>query len=178
MTMEFMTNSVFEAARTVLAVRDFDDRPLPEGLLDRIGESAHLTASAGNRQPWHFVVVHKPEHLQELGRLVRTGPYTAHAAAAVIVAYEKSTPLAVSDASRAIQSMILTAWAEGVGSNWTGFASGLDGVRQAFGLPDSYEVLAVVPFGYPKRKLGQGKKKRKPIGEVVSDETFGTPWKG
>ena len=172
-----MTNPIFDAVRTVLAVRDFDDRPLPEGLLDRIAESAHLTASAGNSQPWHFVVVKRREHLQELGRLVKSGPYTANAAAAVIVAYEKSSSIAVTDASRAIQSMILTAWAEGVGSNWTGFA-GLDGVRQAFGLPDTYNVVAVVPFGYPRRKLGLGKKKRKPIGEVVSDEKFGTPWKG
>lgn len=173
-----MSNPVFDATRTVLAVRDFQDRRLPEGLLDRIAESAHLTASAGNRQPWHFVVVKRPEHLQELGRLVRTGPYIATAAAAVVVAYEKSTPLAVSDASRAIQSMILTAWAEGVGSNWTGFAQGLEGVRDAFGLPDSLDVLAVIPFGYPKRNLGLGKKKRKSLGEVVSDEQFGAPWKG
>ena len=172
-----MPNPAFDSVRTVLAVRDFDDRPLPEGLLDRIAESAHLTASASNLQPWHFVVVHKREHLQELGSLVRTGPYTANAAAAVIVAYEKSNSLALSDASRAIQSMILTAWAEGIGSNWTGFAGRLDGVRQAFGLPDGFDVLAVVPFGYPKRKLGLGKKKRKPIGEVVSDERYGTPWK-
>ena len=175
--MELMPNPVFDAVRTVLAVREFDDTPLPEGLLGRIAESGHLTASASNLQPWHFVVVNKPEHLQELGRLVRTGPYTANAAAAVIVAYEKSKSTALSDASRAIQAMILTAWAEGVGSNWTGFAGGLDGVLQAFGLPDSYDVLAVVPFGYPKRKLGLGKKKRRPIGEVVSDEKFGTPWK-
>ena len=174
-----MANAAFEAVRTVLAVREFDPRPLPEGLLDRIAESAHLTASASNLQPWHFVVVHGRDQLQELGRLVRTGPYTANAAAAVVVAYEKkSDSFAISDASRAIQSMILTAWAEGVGSNWTGFAGGLDGVRQAFGLPDSYDVLAVVPFGYPKRKLGLGRKNRKPIGEVVSDEKFGTPWKG
>ncbi|MGH7765049.1 MAG: nitroreductase family protein [Candidatus Dormibacteraceae bacterium] len=173
-----MLNPVFDAVRTVLAVREFDDRPLPEGLLDRIAQSAHLTASASNLQPWHFVMVDRREHLQELGRLVRTGPYTANAAAAVIVAFEKSNVLAISDASRAIQSMMLTAWAEGVGSNWTGFAGRLDGVRQEFGLPDGYDVLAVVPFGYPKRKLGLGKKKRKPIGDVVSDEKFGTPWKG
>ena len=51
-------------------------------------------------------------------------------------------------------------------------------MRQAFRLPDTYNVVAVVPFDYPKRRLGLGKKKRKPIGEVVSDEKFGTPWKG
>jgi hypothetical protein len=36
-------------------------------------------------------------------------------------------------------------------------------------------VLAVVPFGYPKRALGKGKKQRKPLAEVVSSERFGTP---
>ena len=171
-----MSNQVFDAVRTVLAVRDFDDRPLPEGLLDRIAESARLSGSASNVQPWHFIVVRKRERLQELGSLLKTGPYTANAAAAVIVAYEKSNPLALSDATRAIQSMVLTAWAEGVGSNWVGFAGRLDGVRDAFGLPDSYDVLAVIPFGYSKRKLGLGKKNRKPLREVVSDEKFGTPF--
>jgi nitroreductase len=43
------------------------------------------------------------------------------------------------------------------------------------GLPDGYDVLAVVPFGYPKRKLGLGKKKRKPLADVFSAETFGRP---
>jgi hypothetical protein len=43
------------------------------------------------------------------------------------------------------------------------------------GMPDAYEVLAVVPFGYPKRALGKGKKKRKPLGEIVSAEEFGKP---
>jgi nitroreductase len=171
-----MANPVFDAVRTVLAVRDFDDKDLPEGVLERIVEAAHLTASAGNSQPWHFVVVRKREDLQEIGRLVRTGPYTARAAAAVIVAYVKANPTGVSDASRAIQSMILTAWAEGVGSNWTGF-TGMEGVRKAFGIPDAYDVIAVVPFGYPKRKIGLGKKKRKLLGEVVSDEKFSISWK-
>jgi nitroreductase len=74
--------------------------------------------------------------------------------------------------SRAIQSMILVAWGDGVGSNWTGFGA-LEGVRKKVGLPESFEVLAVVPLGYPKRKLGLGKKKRKPLAEVFSAERFG-----
>jgi nitroreductase len=175
--MSVVANPVFEAVRTVLAVREFDDRPIPEDTLGRIVESAHLTASASNLQPWQFVVVRDRSRLEELGRLVRTGPYTAGAAAAVIAAHERGSRTGMSDVSRAIQSMIVTAWAEGVGSNWTGFA-GLDGVREAFGIPDGYEVVGVIPLGYPKRKLGLGKKKRKPIGDVVSDGRFGTPWEG
>jgi nitroreductase len=138
-------------------------------------EAGRLTASASNAQPWHFIVVRERETLRNLGALVRTGPYTASAAAAIIVAYEKEKgEFGISDASRAIQSMMLTAWGDGVGSNWTGFAGRLDNVRREFGFPETYDVLAVVPFGHPKRKV-IGKKKRKPLGEIVSVERFGTP---
>jgi nitroreductase len=170
-----MSNPVFEAVRTVLAVREYQDRPIPDDVLGRIVEAGHLSASASNGQPWHFVVVKDRAGLRELGGLVATGPYVAGAAAAIVVAYEKANHLGVSDVSRAIQSMILVAWGDGVGSNWTGFGR-LDGVRKKVGLPDEYEVLAVLPLGYPKRKIGLGKKKRKPLAEVASSESFGNPF--
>jgi nitroreductase len=171
-----MSNPVFEAARTVLAVREFQDKPIPDDVLGRIVEAAHLSASASNVQPWHFVVVTDRAGLRELGRLVAHGPYIAGAAAAIVVGIEKANHLAISDASRAIQSMILVAWGDGVGSNWTGFRE-LEGVRHEVGLPDRYEVLAVVPFGYPKRKIGMGRKRRKPLAEVASAERYGNPFK-
>jgi nitroreductase len=171
-----MANPVFDAARTVLAVREYDDRPIPDDVLDRIVEAAHLTASSRNLQPWHFVVVRERQALQELGELLRTGPYTANAAAAIVVAYEHQSIFGVSDVSRAIQTIVLMAWAEGVGSNWAGFA-GMEEVRKHVGLPDDYDVIAVVPLGYPKRALGKGKKNRKPLGEVVSRERYGTPYR-
>lgn len=170
-----MANPVFEAARTILAVREFDSRPVPDEIIREVVESARLTASGQNKQPWVFVVVRERENIKRLGELVRTGPYTRDAAFAVVVAYERENRLGVSDASRAIQTMMLTAWAEGVGSNWTGFA-GMDEVAREFGIPDTYSVCAVVPFGYPRRKLGLGKKNRKPIGEVVFSERYGQPF--
>jgi nitroreductase len=169
-----MANPVFEAVRTVLAVRGFQDKPVPDDVMRRIVEAGRLSASSRNGQPWHFVLVRDRATLRELGALVRTGRYIAEATAAVVVAYEKDSPYGVSDASRAIQSMILVAWADGIGSSWTGFG-GIDGVRKKVGIPDSYDVLAVIPFGYPARQIGKGKKNRKPLSEVVSVEQFGTP---
>lgn len=171
-----MSNPVFEVVRTVLAVREYQDREIPDDVLDRIVEAGHLSASSRNLQPWHFVVVRDRQGLRDLGGFVRTGPYIAGAAAAIVIAYERDSRFGVSDGSRAIQSMILTAWAEGVGSNWAGFA-GLDAVREHVGLPDTYDVLAVLPFGYPARPVGRGRKNRKPLGEVASAERFGTPYR-
>jgi nitroreductase len=169
-----MTNPVFETVRTVLAVREFEDRPIPDDLVQRIVEAGRLTASSMNLQPWHFVLVTNRDGLRQMGAQIGTGRYIASSALAIVVAYERDSEYGVSDASRAIQSMILVAWAEGVGSNWTGFG-GLDLVAAQVGLPDTFEVLAVVPFGYPKRKLGKGKKKRKPLAEVASVERFPNP---
>ena len=166
---------VFEAVRTVLAVRKYQSRPVPQDVIRRIVEAGRLTASASNRQPWHFIVVEDPLTLTKLGALARTGGYIAQAPLAVVVATDQSK-IAESDASRAIQSMLLTAWADGVGSNWVGF-HGLEAVKPLLGIPAELDVLAILPFGYPAQAIGRGKKNRKPLSEVAYRERFGQPFK-
>jgi nitroreductase len=165
---------IFEAIRTVLAVRSYQDKPVPPDVVRRIVEAGRLTGSSKNGQPWHFIVVENRETLRQLGALVRTGSYTAQAALAVVVVIDK-TEYAVSDASRAIQSMILTAWSEGIGSNWVGFL-GMTGVKSLLGIPDDLDVLAILPFGYPAQARDQGKKRRKSLSEIAHRERFGRPF--
>ncbi len=161
---------VFDAVRTVLAVRQFQEKPVPEPIVRQIIEAGRLTASSMNKQPWHFIVVEDKETLRKLGTLVRTGPYIAQAPLAIVVAMQHS-PFAVSDGSRAIQSMMLTAWSHGIGSNWTGF-NNLKHVNPALGIPDEIDILAVIPFGYPIGVIGKGQKKRKPLNEIAFRERW------
>src|SRR5215471_7110273 len=100
---------VFEAVRTLLAVRSYRDTPVPDTVVRRIVEAGRLTGSGMNQQPWHFIVVRDRDMLRRLGEVASSGRYVAQAQLAVVVAIEK-TRFAVSDASRAIQSMLLTAW--------------------------------------------------------------------
>lgn len=163
--------NVFDAVQTMLAVRAYQDKPVPAQLVRRIVEAGWLTGSSMNGQPWHFIVVENRDTLQKLGALSPYGRYIAHAPLAIAVAIEASQ-YAVSDASRAIQSMMLTAWAEGVGSNWVGFG-GMPDAKALLGVPADIDVLAIVPFGYPAQSVGQGKKKRKPLGQIAHRERFG-----
>ena len=166
---------VFEAVRTVLAVRRYGTRPVSAEDRDRILEAGRLSGSSINLQPWHFIVVEERETLRQLGGIMKSGSYTATAAFAIVVVVERDSPYAVSDASRAIQNMILTAWSLGVGSNWVGFGP-MPAVEKLLGVPSRFDGLAVVPFGYPASALGRGKKKRKSRDTVVSRERFGTPF--
>jgi nitroreductase len=165
---------VFEAVRTMLAVRRYLDRPVPETIVQRIVEAGRLTGSALNLQPWHFIVVQDRDTLRRLGALARSGPYVAEAPLAIVVVIDR-TGYAVSDASRAIDSMMLTAWSEGVGSNWVGFGN-LEKVNALLGIPSGHDVLAILPFGYPADRIGRGKKKRKPLRAVAHRERYGQPF--
>jgi nitroreductase len=165
---------VFDAVRTLLAVRSYKDQPIPADLVRRVVESAWLTGSSRNGQPWHFIAVQDTAMLKRLGGLARTGPYIADATLAVVVIMEESI-YNVSDVSRAVQSMMLTAWDEGVGSNWVGFGN-LDWANEVLGIPPELKVMAIVPFGYPTARLGRGKKNRRPFNEVISSERYGQPY--
>ena len=165
---------VFEAVKTILAVRSYQAKPVPPDVIQRIVEAGHQTGSSMNLQPWHFIVVEDRQTLRKLGGLATHGPYTAQAAMAVVVAIE-DTRFSISDASRAIQSMILTAWSEGVGSNWVGFI-GLSEVNPLLGIPDDLGVLAILSFGYPTQDIGKGKKQRKSLSEVAHLGRFGQPF--
>jgi nitroreductase len=59
---------VFDAVRTVLAARNYQDKPVPSEIVRRIVEAGRLTGSSMNRQPWHFIVVEKPRYAAAAGR--------------------------------------------------------------------------------------------------------------
>ncbi len=58
--------SVFEAIHGLRATRIYQDRPIPDAVLDQILEAATMACSSGNTQPWEFVVVSDPAIKREI----------------------------------------------------------------------------------------------------------------
>jgi nitroreductase len=162
---------VFEAIKTMLAVREYQPRPVPDEVVMQIVEAARLTGSARNTQPWHFVVVRERDNLRRLGELASTGPYIANAALAIAILVPERQGGHI-DGTRAAQDMMLAAWSAGVGSNWVGHVNTPE-IRRLLQAPEELMVLTVLPFGYPAKPVGVGKKQRKPLAEVASAEYFG-----
>jgi nitroreductase len=166
---------VFEAVRTVLAVRMYREKRVPEDIVRRIVEAGRLSASAQNLQPWHFIVISERATIERVGEIMTTGHYATGASHAIAVMIVKDKRIAISDGSRAMQNMILAAWSEGIGSNWIGFGH-MPAIEELLGVPDTHQALAVLALGYPAEALGRGRKKRKPLGEIASRERFGRPF--
>jgi len=170
---------VFEAVQKRKSVRAYEPTPIPEDVMNRVLESARLSPSAANRQPWHFILVTDPEKKKALSK----GTYAkfVQEAPTVIVACgdAKSSPNWYTvDTTIATQTMVLTATAEGLGTCWIGSFDEAD-VKKTLAIPDHMRVIALLPIGYPREKLDLVKainsiKGRKSLKEIVSREKFGS----
>jgi nitroreductase len=170
---------VYEAVQKRKSVRSYESTPIPKEVLDRVLESARISPSASNRQPWHFIVVTDPEKRKALSKGVFAK--FLHEAPAVIVACgdEKASPKWYTvDTAIATQTMVLTATAEGLGTCWIGSFDEAD-VKKLLAIPENLRVVALLPIGYPREKFDLLKtfnslKPRKKLDEVVSREKYGS----
>jgi nitroreductase len=126
-------------------VRDYERRPLPADVEERILDAGRLAGSSKNRQPWRFEIVSGDllaDAVYEPGNL-RGAPFV------VAIVVSGKGPVSF-DAGRAAQNMLLAAWNEGVGSSPNGIADE-PAVQAALGLDDEERVAIVLSFGYPAR---------------------------
>ncbi|MEX1019713.1 MAG: nitroreductase family protein [Litorilinea sp.] len=168
--------NVYDAIRTMLAVREYEDKPIPDAVVTQILEAGRYTGSSRNTQQWDFVVVRQRETLAELGRLATTGRFIGDAALAVAVVVPDA-PVGFMDGARATQDMMLAAWGAGVGSNWVGNTNTMP-IRTLLRIPEDRMLLNITAFGYPARSIGAGKKQRRDLAQVAHAEMFGTPFAG
>jgi nitroreductase len=167
--------SVSECVRGRIETREFKPDRIPEASIEKILEAGRWSPSQRNRQPWHFIIVQAPETLKQLGSMAPSGPYLAQAPLAIVVVTEGAR-LPLVDATRAISSMQLVAWEEGLGSCWVGGVNG-DEVKRLLGIPQACELITVLPFGYPTDAAKRLRKRRKPLDQVAHRERFETPYR-
>jgi nitroreductase len=167
--------SVFECVRGRIETREFTSEVVPEAVLQKILEAGRWSPSQRNRQPWHFIVVQDRELLKQLAALAPSGAYLAEAALAIVVVTDGARAPLI-DGTRAISSMQLVAWEEGLGSCWIGGVE-RDGVKRLLDIPESFELITVLPFGYPTEAAKRLRKRRKALAQIAHHERFGTPFR-
>lgn len=146
---------VWTAIITQRAVRDFDERPIPDEVLERILDAGRRAPSSKNTQPWEFVVIHDREQLR---RLAGVGRYAGHLAGATVgvafVTEDPENPEALAkilyDVGHATQSMMLVCVELRIGSV---HAAVYDGALAAeiLGLPKGKRCDFALSLGYPAR---------------------------
>ncbi|MDZ7337332.1 MAG: nitroreductase family protein [candidate division KSB1 bacterium] len=151
----------YEAIITRRSVRTFTSRPVPPEVVRKLLVAAMSAPSAGNQQPWHFVVVRARGTLEALAELLPHGKMLLHAPVAVVVCadlrLEVHAGYWVQDCAAATENLLLAAHALGLGGVWVGVyprEERVVGVRKLFALPDEVMPLCIVAIGYPGEPIG------------------------
>lgn len=161
--MEFM-----DVVRKRRSVRRYKRDPVPKKVIVEVLEAARLAPSAGHRQPWHFVVVTKPETREKLG----LSPWAAEAPVVIVgCADSQASPSwHLNDLMIAFEHLVLAATNLGLGTCWMGQMGHDERIKDALSIPEHVKVVAVTPLGYPAEEPGP--KERKSLEEIVHWERF------
>jgi nitroreductase len=170
----------YEVIKTRRSVRQFDARPIPDDVLERVLNAARIAPSGSNRQPWKFIVV-RDERLKEKlvpschgQRFIAQAPVVI-AACGRDITFDRGDWMGqcsmIVDVTIAMDHLILAARAEGLGTCWIG-SFGNDQLKELLGIPDGWWVVALTPLGYPEGEVFAESTDRKPLEEIVCADRF------
>lgn len=147
---------LMEAIYTRRSIRKYQEKPVAEETIRTILAAAMMAPSAGNVQPWHFVVVTDPDKMEAVKDV---HPYIGMAAGAPLgilvcgdLGLEKYPGFWVQDCSAAMQNLLLAAHDQGLGAVWTGVhpvEERIDRFRAIFELPAPVVPLGFAVIGWP-----------------------------
>jgi nitroreductase len=154
--------SCIDLLLTRRSIRKFKDASIPDDVMQKILEAGRQSPSAVNIQPWHFIIVDDQELKNKLGggilnRMIRKSSFT------LVGCYRTRNPLtrswALVDTTIAMQSMVLAAHLQGIGSCWLADYNESK-VKEQLNLPRDIKIVALIAFGIPDETPGPKKKKK------------------
>jgi nitroreductase len=171
---------VFDAIKGRRSVRAFKSTPVKEEDLQKILEAAVLAPSAGNRQPWEFVVVKNQETKQKLVQAALGQSFIAEAPVVIVVCTnaERSssrygdrgaTLYSIQDTAAAVQNIHLAAYALGYATCWIG-AFDETAAAKVIRAPAGVRPVAIIPIGRADEEPSAPS--RIPLEKVVHEESF------
>lgn len=167
---------LLEAIKTRRSVRQFQDRPVAEEHIQTIIAAAMMAPSAGNQQPWHFIIIRDRAKLDAIPDFHPYSKMVLQAPVALLICGDpagKPWPdFWVQDCSAAAQNSLLAARDLGLGTVWAGIYPVPDrmaGFRSLLAIPEHILPFALIPVGWPSGPF-QSAERFKP--ELIHKETW------
>jgi len=152
-------------------------RPVPDEIICQLLEGALRAPSAGNRQPWHFIVVRDEMTKAGLASAAYGQHFVAQAPVVIVVCADPSRSAArygtrgrelycLQDTAAAAENLLLAAVALGLGACWVG-AFDERAAASALRLGSHLRPVALIPLGHPMERAAR-RTSRRDLQDVVS----------
>jgi len=171
---------VLEAIKNRRSIRAFTGDKVPDEKVKRLIDAARWAPSAGNIQPWEFVVVRDPVTKRRLSAAALDQRFIEEASVVIVVCADENRSgwgygrrgvglYCLQDTAAATQNMLLAACALGLGACWIG-AFREEEVETTLKTPKAVRPVAIVSIGHPAEKPRAPQKRS--IGEMTHYESF------
>lgn len=145
-----------EAILSRRSIRKYQDRPVPEEVVQQLLEAGMSAPTARNMKPWYFLVINERVILDAI---VGFHPYAAmlrEAPLAILVCGDREAEpmdgFLSQNCSAATENILLAAHALGLGAVWLGIyprQERIEAIRQLIGLPELVLPVTLIAVGYP-----------------------------
>ena len=179
-------NAVLEAIKKRRSVRSYESRGISRDILEAVIEAGNWAPTAGNRQPWRFVVVEDAGFRRRLSDIAVPNYWKWYESAdeqwqaarkrvddVVEDPVHYSAPVMVyvignsaTDCPLVCQNIMLAAYSLGLGSCWVGFgrmALEDEEVREALEVQEDEGVFGPILLGYPEGGFPEAPSKKAPV---------------
>ncbi len=144
-----------EAILTRRSIRKYTKQPVSDEVLKELLEAAMCAPSAGNRQPWCFVIINDRKIMNEIPKYHVYSQMLREAAVAILVCCDINLGdkgFGVEDCSAATQNILLAAHAKGLGAVWLGIypeEAAVTATKKLLNLPEHIIPISLISIGYP-----------------------------
>ncbi len=143
------------------SVRDYEDRQVPDGVIENLLRAGMYAPSAMNSQPWEFLVIRDAEKKKAASKIGTYWKMLPEAPLGILVmanleGYRASAKeFFIQDCSAAAENILLAAEAQGLGGVWLGLypkKDRMEALRELFEIPESIIPFSMLSIGYPAKK--------------------------
>jgi nitroreductase len=171
---------VLEAIKGRRSIRFFTNQPVSKEEIKTLIDAARHAPSAGNIQPWEFIIVKEAEIKHKLAVAALNQTHVEEAPVVIVVCANPdvsrsgygsrgATLYCVQDTAAATQNILLTAYSMGLGTCWVG-AFEEEEIKKALGIPDDMRPVAMIPVGYGKGN--PPKHPRRALNEIIHRDKY------
>jgi nitroreductase len=171
---------VFGAIKGRRSIRAFKRCNVSDEDVEKLVEAAMWAPSAGNIQPWEFVIIRKPDIKKRLVEAAWEQSFIEEAAVVIVVCANENrssqryrdrgkTLYCIQDTAAATQNIHLAAYSLGLGTCWVGAFKEPE-VSRILNVPQGIRPVAIVPVGYAAESPSP--RTRRSMEQVVHHETF------
>jgi nitroreductase len=172
--------NVLEAIKGRRSIRAFKSTDVAPETLEKLIAAARRAPSAGNIQPWEFVIIRKQEIKRRLVEAALDQTFIEEAPVVIVACANENrssegygvrgkTLYCIQDTAAAIQNILLAAHSLGLGTCWVG-AFQEEEAREILRIPNGVRPVAIIPLGFPAESPYPPD--RRPVGQIVHYETF------